>query len=339
THDSAPLVAVAGMGVSLSQTMLGAQKLSEQGIPTVGGIVTADEINGARIPGFVRVEPNDQEFVASLNNYLKRHTELSSALVVYDNNADDNTDLYAKSLRDNLRNGVASRIRLFDPLNFKGVSVPSDANPDLFINITNSICGVRPNLVLYSGRQVDLIAFLKSLENRACRETTPLTVATAGTDLSKLSTPATMQQLKTGNLKVVFASSTDAKGWSKGIPNTPAHFVEFRSAFVNRGFDQDDIVDGDAIATHDAVLTAVKAIRLAYGSALVRNHVTLPHPRDVGSQLLNLNNQSSVVPAAAGDIRFAFRGGKTGEPINKPIPVLTIPPGEQENPQDVYVTK
>jgi hypothetical protein len=321
--DSAPLVAVAGLGVSFPQTVSGAQDLSAHGLATVGGIVTADAIDYSHIHGFARVEPSDQQYVASLQQYLRQHPALNSTLVVYDNNSDNGTDLYTQSLRNDLVNMILPTMRHFDSLNFKGSSVPSDANVDMFANITTSICAVAPNLVLYSGREVDLKVFLRSLESRICSGQ-PLTVATAGTDLGDLDNPTTVEQLKAGNLSVVYASATDARHWAAGVPCTPPHFADFYTAFTGLKFNPADLDDGDAIATHDSVLTAVKAIRLAYASEAGSSQA-LPKPQDVLSQLLNLNNKAEVVPAAAGDLSFSYSGANTGNPEGKPIPVLKIP--------------
>jgi hypothetical protein len=45
-------------------------------------------------------------------------------------------------------------------------------------------------------------------------------------------------------------------------------------------------------------------------------------PANVGSQLLNLNNQYTV-PGASGTLTFSSRRG--GNPGNKPVPVVGIP--------------
>lgn len=335
THDSAPLVAVAGLGVSFPETVAGAQELSTHGLPTVGGIITADQIDYAHIHGFVRVDASDREFVIGLRQYLARHPELNSTLVVYDDNSDNGTDLYTASLRGDLEDLIVPTMRHFDAKSFHGSSVPSEANTDMFSNITTSICAVGPNLVLYAGRLVDLEVFLTSLESRLCRDQ-PITVATAGTDLGQLNNPTTVAQLRAGNVSVVYATPTDAAGWAADSPGTPPHFADFYTAFTGRGFDPPDLTDGDAIVTHDAVLTAIKATRLAYASEPGADPA-LPNPADVLSQLLNLNNRSDVVPAGAGDLSFSYQGLDTGNPEDKPIPVLRIP-ADGSSAEPVYST-
>lgn len=332
--DSAPLVAVAGLGVSFPQTVSAAHELGSKGVPSVGAVVTADGIDYSHVHGFVRVEPDDEQFVASLRRYLSRHTELNSSLVVYDNNSDNGTDLYTRSLRNDMESMIVRTMRHFDSLSFTGSSVPSQANPDMFSNIVTSICSVGPKLVLYSGREVDLIQFLTALESRECRGT-PITVMSGGTDLGALYDPAIIRRLHAGNLSFVYSSATDAIGWSANVPGTPPHFADFRAAFTGLGFDSKHLDDGDAIATHDAVLTAAKAVRLAYASESGPDPA-LPKPQDVLGQLLNLNNKSEVVPAAAGDLSFSYRGADTGNPECKPIPVLRVPP--EAPPAAVFTT-
>jgi hypothetical protein len=337
-NDSAPLVAVAGLGVSFPQTVSGAQDLSARGLPTIGGVVTADNIDYTHIRGFVRVQPSDQQFVASLQQYLARHPELNSTLVVYDNNSDKGIDLYTQSLRNDLETMIVPTMQHFDSLNFTGSSVPTDANPDMFGNITTSICAVAPKMVLYSGREVDLVVFLTALESRECRSQ-PLVVATGGTDLSALNNPTqtTIGKLKKANLTVAYSSATDAIGWEAGVPGTPPHFVDFFNAFKSLGFAPSDLDDGDAIGTHDSVLTAAKAVRLAYASESGRAPA-LPRPQDVRSQLLNLNNKAEVVPTAEGDLSFSYEGANTGNPQGKPIPVLTVPAETPQRIGPVYMT-
>ncbi|HEV3360033.1 MAG TPA: hypothetical protein VG247_24735 [Pseudonocardiaceae bacterium] len=307
----------------LPQTVSAAQDLSAHGLPTVGAIVTADGIDFAHIHGFVRVEPDDQQFVTSLRGCLAAHPELNSTLIVYDNNSDDGSDLYTQSLRADLQNMIVPTMPHFDALGFTGVSVPSDSNKDMFNYITTSICAVGPKLVLYSGRLVDLRSFLLSLESRECKNQ-PLTVASGGTDLSQPNNPTTVAQLRAGNVSVVYTSPDDALGWTAQDPGTPPDFTDFRNALTGLGLDASHLITGDAIAAHDAVLTAAKAIRLAY-SAEPGSDPALPKPPDVLTQLLNLNDKSEVVPAAGGDLSFSYQGAETGNPEGKPIPVLRIP--------------
>ncbi|MBA2322984.1 MAG: hypothetical protein H0V92_02825 [Pseudonocardiales bacterium] len=319
--DAEPLVAVTGMGVSVTQTELGAKDLAAHGIPMVGAITTADELSYAAIRGFVRVAPGNREQVQSLLAYLRRRPQLDSAIVVYDSNSDDpaSPDLFTRSLRDDLRSGMSGLIKSAPSLSFTGASGQSEASPDLFNNITTNLCAVKPKVVLYAGRALDLLSFLTSLEGRVCPDT-PMTVLTANTNLGSLTN--NQETLRDKKITVVNAAAADAPGWANGVPGTPAHFPNFRSEFGGLGLDLAHLDDGDVIATHDALFTAVKAIRLASAQG------NLPKAADVLGQLLNLNNLNTV-PGASGELSFSFRGTRgddSGNPCGKPIPVLEIPP-------------
>jgi hypothetical protein len=323
--DKDPLV-VTGLGVSVTQTELGAKDLTAHRIPMVGAITMADELSYANIPGFVRVSPTDQEGVQSLLAYLRAHPQLDSAILVYDSNSDDpaNPDLFTKSLRNDLSSGMSNLIKSTPPLSFVGASGQSEASPDLFSNITTNVCAVAPKVVLYAGRWLDLLSFLTSLENRVCPDT-PMTVVTVNTNLGTLTNEE--EALRNKKITVVNAVASDPLGWPNNVPGTPKHFADFQSEFSALGFDPADLDNGDAIATHDAVFVAVKATRLAVPpTPSARNGV--PKAVDVLSQLLNLNNLNAV-PGAGGELSFSFRGTRgddSGHPCGKPIPVLEIPP-------------
>jgi ABC-type branched-subunit amino acid transport system substrate-binding protein len=323
--DKDPLVAVTGLGLSVTQTSDGAKDLAKHRIPMVGAITTADELRYTNIRGFVRVAPTDQESVQSLLAYLQAHPQLDSAILVYDSNSDDPTspDLFTRSLRDDLRGGMSSLIKSTPSLSFVGASGQSEASPDLFSNITTNVCAVKPKVVLYAGRWLDLLSFLTSLEHRVCSDA-PMTVVTANTNLGPLTNEE--KDLRDKKITVVNATANDPLGWPNKAPGTPTHFPDFQSEFSALGFDPAHLDDGDAIATHDALFVAVKATRLAVPPApSARNGV--PKAVDVLNQLLNLNNLNTV-PGASGELSFSLRGTRgedSGNPCGKPIPVLEMP--------------
>lgn len=330
--DKEPLVAVAGLGVSVTQTKLAAEELAALGIPMVGAIATADELNYADIRGFIRVVPPNREYVESLQDYLQRHPELDSAILVFDSNSDDpdSPDLFTRSLRDNMRDVMSGLIK-YPAQNYKGKIIPSETTPLLFSNIVSNICAVQPKVVLFGGRRADLPDFLTALGGRVCPDT-PMTVATAATELGLVKEREA--ELREKKITVVYAASTDPNGWGNKVPGTPTHFEEFRSQFGELGFDPARL-DGDTLSTHDAVATAVTAIRLA------TTPNSAPTPGDVLGQLLNLNGLNSI-PGASGQLSFSFRGtqgAESGNPCNKPIPVLEIAPSAPSTePEPIYVT-
>jgi len=330
--DKDPLVAVTGLGVSDTQTEDGAKDLAIHRIPMVGAITTADELNYKNIPGFVRVAPSDAAFVQSLLAYLQRRhdqqrQDFDSAILVYDTNSDDSGDLFTKSLRNDLASGMKKLIKSTPPQGFTGTSGQSPGNPDMFSVTTGNICAVsavKPPVILFAGRALDLLAFLKSLETRICSDK-PMTVLTSNTNLGPLDEAA----LERGNITVVNAAASDPADWANNAPGTPQYFDKFWSEFKKIGFDPSHLVDGDAIADHDALTTAIKAVRLAASQApSTQNGV--PKLIDVSHQMLNLNTLN-FVPGASGNLTYQFRGQNgdgedSGNPCDKPIPIVEIPP-------------
>lgn len=133
------------------------------------------------------------------------------------------------------------------------------------------------------------------------------------------------QALEESNITVVYADASDPCGWLKNMPGTPDGFREFKKYFEDElGFNVEHLYDGEAIANHDAVLTAARAIRLA--------DVSIPEPgvpkaEDVLNQMLNLYENSEVF-GAGGTLSFSSRGADDAEsanPVGKPIPVLEFP--------------
>ncbi|MGH3907271.1 MAG: ABC transporter substrate-binding protein [Pseudonocardiaceae bacterium] len=312
----APLNAVVGLGVSIDLTEQAAKKLSEHDIPTIGAITTADQLNWANIPGFVRVTPSNRDYVASLQAYLQRRPELNSAILVYDANAGSRGDIFVDSLRDDLKGQFQDLIRFFDQT-FVGKSIPSDTNPSLFAGITSSICAVKPKVVFFAGRKVDLHDFLDSLASRPCLDD-PMTVVTVDADPDVFD--GDERALRDEKITVVYADATNPRGWVNGAPGTPEYFPEFRRSFEQLGFSVEHLDDGGAISNHDAVLTAAKAIRLA----ALSSSPSPPGAADVRSQLLNLNT-TSTVPGASATLSFSNRDEKSGDPVGKPVPVLEFP--------------
>lgn len=326
TNDASPLIAVAGLGVSIQPTLDAAKDLAQHQIPMVGGVITSDVIANAGIPGFARVQPNDQQFVNSLTDYLDHNPALQSGLTVYDTNSGTKDkpgqDLYTWSLRRDIENVPLANSS--GALGYVGGSVPGPVVPDLFSNTVSNICGAKPdvNVVFYAGRLIDLPSFLDALEHREC-DAQPLTVATGGTDLGSLNDPSTIAKLNAAKLTVVYSSATDGPDWAAHPGSAPDHFAGFLSEFTGPAKEPvGDINDGYAIALHDAVATAVMATRLAYTAGSPTGGAALT-PNSVLQQLNNLVN-SDYVPGAAGDITFPDKNN--GDPRRKPLPVLTIPP-------------
>jgi hypothetical protein len=114
--------------------------------------------------------------------------------------------------------------------------------------------------VFYAGRIADFRAFTDALKARTCRQQ-PLTVLVGATGFAEANAYA--DTLASSNVKVLVATSADSASWGRNQPGTPPGYPAFLTAYHDRGFLDDDLLDGYAIVHHDALATAAQAIRLA----------------------------------------------------------------------------
>ena len=321
TEQDNPLVAVIGLGVSTEQTRRRAEDLSRHGIPMVGAVLTADGLDYDHIPGLIKTSPSNRHYVEALRGYVNS-TGLDSAIMVRDSNSDSGVDLFTQTLEDEFGKQMEDIIE-FEPQQFTGMAIPTDADAGLFANVREAICASAADgleVVFYAGREVDLGGFLESLRYRSCLRARPLTILTAGSDLGAI-LRGREQEMRDANLTVVFAGTVDAEGWGQNAPGTPEDYADFLSKFQGQGFDPGHLDDAGAIMMHDALLTAARAVRLAApeGSA------SSPTARDVRSQLTNLNGTLHTVRGASGTLSFSSRSPGAGNPLGKPVPVLQYP--------------
>ncbi|MGH3916674.1 MAG: hypothetical protein ACRDTC_25160 [Pseudonocardiaceae bacterium] len=318
------LVAVIGLGVSTTQTQHNAEALANDDIPMVGTLLTANELDYNHITGLIRVSPTTLDYAKALRSHVDTRTDLtdptdpSSAVVVYDMNS-DTADLFTKSLKNDLEQEMQNLIKGRPPLPFFGASIPSEVGAGRFDLLTPNICAPPADVVLYAGRRVDLGGLLDWLARRGC-VSTPLTVITAADIGELLSTRE--QQLTDANLTVVSAGTNDAEGWGRGAEKAPEHYDDFLMAFRELGFDPEnnakDLVDGQAIQMHDALLTVEQAVRLAAPEN------SSPTAGQVRGVLLTLSGENKV-QGAGGTLSFISRATGAGNPVGKWVPVLKFP--------------
>ncbi|MBP2472378.1 hypothetical protein JOF53_001250 [Crossiella equi] len=321
------LVAVTGLGVSVEQTREAATRLSELGLPMVGALITANGLDHEHIPGLIRTNAANSDYVEALRLFLENRPHLAEGLLVYDANL---PDLYTRTLKESMEDvfGKSGARLKHLPQTFRGASQPSEATPAMFDGITKNICAVHPQLVFYAGRELDLASFVEALRHRVCRAE-HLTILTGETGFGPAATSA--PALRAANLTGVYAHSTDPERWRRGAPEAP-HYPDFHAAFTEH-FSAAGLDNGYAVMHHDAVVTAARAVRLAAEQARTKDG--LPTPGDVLSQLLNLNNAYQV-PAASGRLSFSAR--TKGNPGGKPVPVLQLPDPVAGPPTTPYET-
>jgi hypothetical protein len=312
--DDHPLRTVVGLGVSIPETYRAAEALARHRIPMVGAVLTATTLN---YDGLIKVSASNESYIEAISAVVSARPDLGrAAALVYDKNDDP----YVNTLKDAFESHSGLSTRIVLKQDFTGTEDPGDATPALFYPITQNICLIdpRPDLIYFAGRVVDLTKFAESLAHRPCGTQRPVTIVTGATGLSALGRPEFVELLRTGNIAVVHASATDHGTWIREPHRAPPRYAEFLAAFRDEDFDEAALWDGYALMHHDAVVTAVKAVRAA-GTSTGRK---VPKLADVRDQLGRLNG-INVVPAASGDLTFA--PGSRGWPGGKTIPVVQVP--------------
>jgi ABC-type branched-subunit amino acid transport system substrate-binding protein len=310
--DEVPLVAVMGQGVSSDATVAAAERLSAKGIPMVTGVTTADGIDHDGIDGLLRAAPSNTDFAVALRRHLDARDDLDSAIMVYDSTAQDR---YTTTLRTAYEAELGAYLTASDQP-FPGRSIET-GGPEVFDPITRNICTSGSDVVLFAGREPDLKVLIESLSIRGCREEQRLTVmfGVTGTDLQH--DDEVIQQISDGNLEVLYAAGADP-GWATGATPAPEDFAAFQGHFTRLVSDDPAALsDGYAVTYHDALATAIGAVRITNPW-----EVRAPRPEDVREHLLLLNSEQ-VVRGATGTLSFASNRG--GNPGGKWVPVVPLP--------------
>ncbi|MGD9484026.1 hypothetical protein WDH52_12320 [Streptomyces sp. TRM70308] len=318
THGETPLVAVAGLGPSVAGTRAAAERLSEADIPMIASVASASGLRHAHIPGLVRVTPSNRDFVAALHAYVGARDDLRTALLVHDESP---PDLHVKSLTDSFERTFAQELSGRAPQPFQGTTVSSDVPYSFFDPVVRNLCGAEADMVLFSGRTTDLHHFLDALHVRTCLSD-PVSVLFVET--GPVIPEEEVARLREHHITVVHASASDPAWTGEDGPaaGAPAGYAAFEAAFRTRlpavGNVPTALADGYAVAHHDAVLTAVRAVRLTYSGEEGQRPSAAQTAR-----ALFLLNEDNTVDAASGTLSFSTSRG--GDPGGKPVPVLEIP--------------
>ncbi len=326
--DDVPLVAVIGQGVSSDATVAASERLSDLGIPMVTGVTTADGIDHAHIDGLVRTAPSNTDFAVALRLHLDARDDLDSAILVYDSTTQDR---YTTTLRTAYETELGTYLDAADQP-FPGRSIQT-GGPEVFDPIVRNICAAEADTVLFAGREPDLRVFLEALSIRACREEQPLAIlfGVTGTDLQH--DTETLEHIRDGNLEVRYAAGSDP-GWATGATPAPEGFALFHEHFrtlVTQ--DAAALSDGYAVTYHDALATAIGAVRITNPQ-----DAEAPARQDVREHLLLLNSEQ-VVRGATGTLSFS--SDRSGNPGGKWVPVVPLPYPEDPaelGGQATYVT-
>jgi ABC-type branched-subunit amino acid transport system substrate-binding protein len=339
-----PLVAVTGMGVSVTSTRDIAERLNTESIPMISSAVTADGLShgpggindggdeeNPALPGVIRVVPSNNEYVRALGDYLDAEPDPVRAVMVYDNDTDAR-DLFVDTLREAYVEHLSTYLDDDDyEQPFNGTTLGENPDKPRFNAIARNVCNTGADTVLYAGRAPDLDVFLDSVGSVPCRRDDPLRVLFIATGLSVANNEKTMGIAEANDIKLVYASGIDTR-WETAPPGSeavPDGYGKFRDAYLYYLPDAEveDLVNGYALANHDAVAVAASAVRVATAEEEASDPLT---PLAVRDSLMLLNSQYSV---EAGGGTLSYRSiGTSGEAIGRYVPIVELPLGDSEEP-------
>ncbi|MFJ2110880.1 MULTISPECIES: ABC transporter substrate-binding protein [unclassified Streptomyces] len=322
----ARIVAIAGLGTSLTDTEEMAARLASWKIASVGSVITADRLGAIR--GLVRVAPPNADQAAAAVQFLRTPEYRSTkVLVVEDANKDD---LYTKSLAASFgRTFPGNRLVHAQTMQYDSANKGQIAT--YFTNQMSNLCLAAPDVVYFAGRGRDLPDFLGPLTGRHCKHTR-LTVI-SGDDTSQVlqadGFDDVKQSLRDGNIRLLYTGLAHPDAWELAPEFFDAAAVApFREpdGIYRKSFN-DKLVDGQAIMGHDAVRTAVKVIRMSYSDAKTSWEVKRGGVKDMLTALSGAN----AVEGAGGWISLR----NNGSPERKAIPVIEIAAGGRTTAVDV----
>jgi hypothetical protein len=252
------------------------------------------------------VSPSNEQYAARLRSYLDHEQDtLRSGVIVYDRNP----DLYTQSLRTAYQKNLGPYRKFANDQAFRGSTLDQpNITPGVFTPVVTNLCTVAVDpknpldMVFYAGRMTDFDEFAAALKARICKER-PLTVLLG--DIGYSPSKEIKETLRSGNVKMIVAISSNSPDWVNNSPMTPPGFAAFLKAYNSHGFTATDLPDGYAITHHDALVTAVQAIRLAGEDKATQ----IPNPDDVATQFAQLN-YGHMVQAASGVLSCRAEGGR-----------------------------
>jgi hypothetical protein len=303
------LRAVIGMGISVKRTKLGAKNLSRAGIPMIGAVITADELDWPHITGLARVVPDVAEEITTLKQYFQTHGGMGPAFMVEDS---DTTDFYTSDLKKDMLAAFGKHIDSEAPYG------PDTDLKTVFRIISNNICPAgteTPPTVFYAGREAALPQFVKDLETSPNCGNKSVTLVT-GADATGLDPSLTTNQPRHGHVTVI---CTDIEN-----PNVSAVTSDVRQIFAGIPGGTASLPDSWTIASYNAMTAAAEAI----SDTAVDAPGGIPKLSSVLSTIQNLNHASQVEGATG-----PFSIGPDGNVINPAIPVLEIANGSEHQLQ------
>ncbi|MBC9725278.1 ABC transporter substrate-binding protein [Streptomyces sp. TRM68367] len=332
--DSTPLVGVTGTPSSTEETREAIDALSEHGIPTVGPVITATDMNSRY---FFKTSPNNDQLARALMLYVNEHPGQGKGFLVWDNRTED---VYSQNLREVFERHFGKKYRLDEHnSNFTGTSGTDKGIPQRFTHAVTQICTEKADTVLFAGRDQDLPAFIERLARAGdCGRAGELRILKVGIGLEPtLSAEAPTRWLAEANATIVDASSVDPAWW-KGENDPPAALGRFLNRFEKiheeHKLGPKALDDGYAVMYHDAFVLLADAVDRTFadvneGGKQTPEAVRMPTKDDVYNTLILPSvagdTCSGCLRGAAGTYGFEGPGENDQWAVCKPVPLVLHP--------------
>jgi hypothetical protein len=301
------IVAVAGLGVSLTSTVSVVRQLTGGGLPVVGASATADDLDN--IPGLVRITPSNSDEAKVVLAYIKA-TSASAAFVTDANLNDTYSQALGQDFAANYPDSSIVDTESYNTLN------AADVVQNRISQMPANFCSTHARVVMFAGRSAQLTELLQALADSPCA---PLTIVTGG-DATNVTLDAKVEKALTHGVTVYYAGIAHPDEWGTN-PGTPCGYqyqgyATFCGAYTQ--FPASSLADGNAMMGYDAILTAASAIRLAGPQ---------PTPQGVIAELGALHGAHAVY-GASGPIELSadYTSGLGSDPQHKPVPMLQLQP-------------
>lgn len=315
------LVAVVASGQTVTARQEAVGSLTTQGIPVIASRLTGDTLiptagDPAAVQGLARLAPSNSDQTAAAAAHLKLEPDTKRALLIQNT---DPGDTYSQSLGDAFR-------RTFPDGTHEVLDPTETYNPRLggvegtMRDMLTTICPREPDVIFFAGRSTDLEAFVKALPNRPCPGLRiNLVTGSDAVDFanSVAQDSGELRQGLSAHASVQYTVLAHPGSWEA----SPDSFAQgsrnsFRSDCEDcfpAIFPGEPLDDGAAIMGHDALHTAVTAIRTREGINDKPELIIQKFKRLHGPQ---------AVPGASGWISL----DEHGNPINKAVPILEVNP-------------
>jgi len=327
------LVAVTGFGPSLDTTEQLLTELAQDGIATLGTIITSDtlhgQLGGAGSVPVRRITPTNQEEIAAALDYMTTGSSGKRRVLVAAGDS-ANVDSYTKTLiaAFQQQNRAATDLEFYDP--------GSPAYNATLDNIASRICNSTDvNAVYFAGRSA-AAAHLTGEIGRRCGADRKVKVFTGDAINAELSVVPTQTEdwttlrdaLTSGKVELYYTGLDHPDQWGHADGLASAREMrQLRDRVAKlQHTELYPLDDGDAIMAYDSVLTLIEAVSQV-SAGLAQPSPAIADLQQLTNGFFTITKKSPVCGASGpitivrDDVEVA---GQLGNTINKPIALARI---------------